>query len=202
MEQRQLEGRPRVGGGAEVFGFFQRGFFSGIRLARLRTACWALPRPFSQSLSQGARVSCKPRVPPGLRLSALWESRPFPLAEKGKSACGAGPACNSRLGAGGTGASRRCSAALRQLRKARPAEPAAAWGLGSGHQPPRPPCGCSEAPGSKDEQAAGSYPSVLRREAWNFFFLIFYFKLIDHDPPESSSTFCPHLCGLHSSPQL
>lgn len=43
----------------------------------------------------------------------------------------------ARLGAGRTGSSRRRSAALRQLRRAGPAEPAVAWGPGSGHQPPR-----------------------------------------------------------------
>lgn len=60
---------------------------------------------------------------------------------------------------------------------------------------------CSEAPGGRDKQAEGRFPSVLRRGAW-ISFLNLYFKVIDHDPPESGSTFCPHLCGLHLSPQL
>lgn len=136
---RQLGGRSQDGGGAEGFGFLQRGFSSGIRSARLRGCLLGSPPPLLAELVAGSSGFHKTLGPLGHRLSARRENRPIPLAEKGKSACGADSACCTRVCARGVRSSRRSLVATGRLCSARPAERAGAWDPGSRHRPPRPP---------------------------------------------------------------
>lgn len=65
---RQLAGRSQDGGGAEAFGFLQRGFSSGIRSARLRGSLLGSPPPLLAELVAGSSGFLKPLRPLGHQL--------------------------------------------------------------------------------------------------------------------------------------
>lgn len=140
MERRQLEGRPRDGGGAEVFGFFQRGFFLRNshspppgRLAGLS------PAPSGRAGRRELGFPASPWCLQACGFQLLGRTGLSRLLRKGKARAARARRA-ARASVPGESDPPRCSTALRQPRRAGPAEPAVAWGPRSDHQPPRLPC--------------------------------------------------------------
>lgn len=63
-----------------------KGVFSGIRMIRLRGSLLGYPPPLPELVAGSSGFRGSPALPGRLR-SAGSANRPFPLAEKGKSAC-------------------------------------------------------------------------------------------------------------------